>query len=216
MASSDREWLTLGQASEILGVHQATLRDWADAGKIPVARTPGRHRRFRRSDVEALLDPERACVRQLPTRSPQAVDAAVAHVRRGLSQAPFASSMGMMAMTDEQRLVFRDAGKHLVHLAVQFVARRNGHEAVLQQAAEIGEKFGQVCGSQGLALYDSLRAFAFFRDSVIASICPEEPSSSADEEMIRIRRDMQRFFETPYYAMLVAYDRARTAWARQS
>ena len=216
MAASDQEWLTLGQASAILGVHQATLRDWADTGKIPVARTPGGHRRFYRSDVEAFLHPQRLNSGQSDCSTPRAVDAVVAHVRHDLSQAPFMSSTGVLAMTDNHRLAFRDAGKQLVHLAVQFVARRTGHEAVLRQAAEIGESYGEICGSQGLALSESMRAFAFFRDAVIASICPDEPPIRVDEETMRIRHEMHIFFETPYYAMLVAYDRARTAWARQS
>ena len=216
MASLDHEWLTLGQASEILGVHRATLRDWADTGKIPVARTPGGHRRFYRSDVEALLYPQRLRSGQSTCSTPRAVDAVVAHVRHDLSQAPFMSSTSVQTMTDDQRLALRDAGKHLVHLAIQFVARRTGHEAVLRQAAEIGESYGEICGSQGLALSESMRAFAFFRDAVIASICPDEPPIRVDEETMRIRHEMHIFFETPYYAMLVAYDRARTAWARQS
>ena len=43
------EWLNLGEAAEILGVHPSTLRAWADHGEIPAHRTPGKHRRFRRT-----------------------------------------------------------------------------------------------------------------------------------------------------------------------
>lgn len=49
------EWLTISEAAEIVGVHVDTLRRWDAAGRIPAARTPTGHRRFRRSDVEALL-----------------------------------------------------------------------------------------------------------------------------------------------------------------
>ena len=50
------DWLSLGKASRLLGVHPATLRQWADQGKIPVFRTPGGHRRFAEADVRALLE----------------------------------------------------------------------------------------------------------------------------------------------------------------
>jgi excisionase family DNA binding protein len=35
------EWLSLKEAAAMLGVHPATLRAWADAGRIPSQRTAG-------------------------------------------------------------------------------------------------------------------------------------------------------------------------------
>ncbi|MER3468276.1 MAG: hypothetical protein C4312_07200, partial [Thermoflexus sp.] len=49
------EWLSLKDAAAMLGVHPATLRVWADAGRIPSRRTAGGHRRFARRDLEAWL-----------------------------------------------------------------------------------------------------------------------------------------------------------------
>jgi excisionase family DNA binding protein len=47
--------LTPGQVAEQFGVGLTTVARWADSGHIPSIRTPGGHRRFRRSDVDALL-----------------------------------------------------------------------------------------------------------------------------------------------------------------
>src|SRR5436190_1146503 len=55
--ASTRELLSLQRASEMLGVHPATLRSWADQGKIKSVRTPGGHRRFALEDVRALAVP---------------------------------------------------------------------------------------------------------------------------------------------------------------
>ena len=49
------EWLTLGRAAEYLGVSENILRRWADQHRIRAFRTPGGHRRFRRSDLEAFV-----------------------------------------------------------------------------------------------------------------------------------------------------------------
>jgi excisionase family DNA binding protein len=51
----DSEWLTLGQAARFLGVAQSTIRKWSDSGRVPAFYTPGGHRRYRRSDLEAFL-----------------------------------------------------------------------------------------------------------------------------------------------------------------
>jgi excisionase family DNA binding protein len=55
LADDGREWLTLGQAAAFLGAAQSTVRKWADGGRVPAFYTPGGHRRFRRSDLEAFL-----------------------------------------------------------------------------------------------------------------------------------------------------------------
>jgi excisionase family DNA binding protein len=52
----DPDWLTLGQAAKFLGVAQSTIRKWSDQGRVPAFYTPGRHRRFLRSDLEAFVD----------------------------------------------------------------------------------------------------------------------------------------------------------------
>lgn len=49
------EWLTIHEASAIVGVSPATLRRWCDAGTIKAYATPGGHRRFARSAVLGLL-----------------------------------------------------------------------------------------------------------------------------------------------------------------
>ncbi|GIF08716.1 hypothetical protein Asi03nite_62540 [Actinoplanes siamensis] len=48
--------LTPGEVAQIVRVSRKTVTRWANAGRIPVVRTPGGHARFRRSDVDALLN----------------------------------------------------------------------------------------------------------------------------------------------------------------
>lgn len=47
--------LSAGEVAKRFGVNPATVTRWADEGKLPSFRTPGRHRRFRAADVAALL-----------------------------------------------------------------------------------------------------------------------------------------------------------------
>jgi excisionase family DNA binding protein len=55
-STNESEWLTLGQAAKHLGVAQSTIRKWSDLGQLPAFYTPGGHRRYRRSDLEAFLE----------------------------------------------------------------------------------------------------------------------------------------------------------------
>src|SRR3954452_5516423 len=52
----EADWLTLGQAARYLGVAQSTIRKWSDSGRGRAFKTPGRHRRYRRSDLDAFLE----------------------------------------------------------------------------------------------------------------------------------------------------------------
>src|SRR5258708_19729189 len=55
---SGEDWLSLRQFGEMLGMHPATVRLWADRNELPSRRTNGGHRRFRRADIEARLHQE--------------------------------------------------------------------------------------------------------------------------------------------------------------
>lgn len=54
-----REWLTIHEASDLIGVSSATLRRWSDAGEIRAFTTPGGHRRFARAAVLGLIPADR-------------------------------------------------------------------------------------------------------------------------------------------------------------
>ena len=50
------ELLTPGQVAQMFKVNPKTVTRWARAGKISAIRTLGGHRRFRASEIRALLD----------------------------------------------------------------------------------------------------------------------------------------------------------------
>jgi len=56
--ANGQDWLRLGEAAAELGVSLNTLRRWSDAGRLTCYRSPGGHRRYRRSDVDSLLRAE--------------------------------------------------------------------------------------------------------------------------------------------------------------
>jgi excisionase family DNA binding protein len=51
----DDPFLTPAEVARIFRVDPKTVGRWAIEGLLPSTRTPGGHRRFRRSDVDALL-----------------------------------------------------------------------------------------------------------------------------------------------------------------
>jgi DNA-binding transcriptional MerR regulator len=62
------EWLTKSEFARLAGVTPITIKAWADAGLVPVTRTPGGIRLFLRSDADQFL-------RDRARRRPRAADA---------------------------------------------------------------------------------------------------------------------------------------------
>ncbi|MBU8816391.1 MerR family transcriptional regulator [Mycolicibacterium goodii] len=49
------EFLAPSEAAALIGISRDTIKRWEKSGRITAMRTPLGHRRYRRSDVEALL-----------------------------------------------------------------------------------------------------------------------------------------------------------------
>lgn len=55
MQTEKRRLLTITEAAVRLGVHQKTLRSWADKGLVAHIKTPTGHRRFDPADIDQLI-----------------------------------------------------------------------------------------------------------------------------------------------------------------
>ena len=67
------ELITTKMAAELLGVGTTSIKRWSDEGKLPAFKTAGGHRRYRRADVERLLQRkahEEEIQQELHTRLP--------------------------------------------------------------------------------------------------------------------------------------------------
>ncbi len=55
-SSTGAEYLTPGQAANLLHVSPKTLNRWAHEGRVPCIVTLGGHRRFRRDQIEEIAE----------------------------------------------------------------------------------------------------------------------------------------------------------------
>lgn len=161
--STDPDWLTLAEASRLLGVSTATLRRWSDAGRVRVFTTPGGHRRFSRSALERLLPAERS-------RRPSIADGGLTPARlsrtyrrerrSGTPQLPW-----VLELTDEQRVLFRERGHVLAAALVQYLDATRPESAAhhLRTAEVSAAEYGSVAAGLGLSLNQTVEGFLRFR-----------------------------------------------------
>jgi excisionase family DNA binding protein len=71
---NDDDLLRPGEVAQVFGVRTATAARWAREGRLVAVLTPGGHRRYRRADVQALVDAEAAP--ETPEAAPETPEAA--------------------------------------------------------------------------------------------------------------------------------------------
>lgn len=163
----DPGWLSLGQASRLLGVSQGTLRRWADDGRLRVFTTPGGHRRFSREAIERLLPADRD---QRPHLGLSGLTPArLIKAYRRTATTPAEGSWGAV-LTDADREAFRDLGRHLALALVEHLdaVEPEPRTRRLADATEISADYGRLGAKVGLSMGEVVEGFLAFRRPFLA------------------------------------------------
>jgi excisionase family DNA binding protein len=197
----EQRWLTLGEASDVIGVHQATLRAWADSGEIPVFRTPGGHRRFRLADLRSFLQ-SRASHPPVQAVMDQMMEYALTQVRQELAQMPQSWRDEIDTGTLESN---RERGRRLFALALNFVMRPEQREHILLDGQQLGREYGMEAAHHRVSLAETGRAVQFFRRQLLESV---RRGGELDAGDLEIRRVIAQFLDEILYAVLEGYELA--------
>jgi len=164
----ERRWLSIGEASRLLGVHESTLRQWADTGRVRSFRTPGGHRRFLLEDLLRLQAQER----EAPPDAEDVGESALQLMRRRLRRGPGRSGPPewMTRLDESARQRFRFLGRRLLEVVVAYLSRRRRRQAILEEVRFLGEEYGRELARHHLTLLEVLDAYFFFRNSLLDSL----------------------------------------------
>ncbi len=179
--SPDDPWLPLGAASRLVGVGPDTLRRWADSGKVQSYQTPGGHRRFLRSSLEAMINAPRRH-RYGMERLADSAGTIVGDVQRRMQRTGYAGQPWQARLAAEQRADFRRWGQRTFNLVIEYVAasKRVERELLLGEAEKMGALYGAEASKAGLSLAEAVEAFLFFRTPVLEAIAAHLRRRAAD------------------------------------
>jgi excisionase family DNA binding protein len=159
------DWLTLQQAAALLGVHPGTVRNWSDKGALPVYRTRGGHRRFKRAEVELWASTSRGGDAIEPA---SVVQAALRSIRLKISEGKLADEAWYRSLDDATRKQYRESAQALFQGLMHYVAA--GGEDGQAEARAIGYEYARRAQRSGMHAADAARAFMFFRDALLQSV----------------------------------------------
>jgi len=165
--SSKETWLSIGEACRILGVSEATLRQWTDDGQIKVFITPGGHRRYERKQLDEFMDSHRNTlgIKDLIARLE---DTAAPHREIGSS---FSSPPGTFIELDQaQKRRLAILGRNLLDLIIAYVAEPAKRDEIILDAGSVGQSFGTCLAEAGLSLTDSIQSFIAHRRPIIEGV----------------------------------------------
>jgi len=164
-------WLSLGEASRMLGITPATLRRWADQGEVATFVTPGGHRRFPRSVIEGMVPhvrsrpPTLAGLGASPERMAQAY-------RRARPAERAVSPRWLASLTEPDRVVFRERGRELLAVLLGHLDAEDRAVAAaeLERATRDAGEYGAMSRRLGASLTETLELFLRFRGSFVGEL----------------------------------------------
>jgi excisionase family DNA binding protein len=163
-SQSGEEWLSLREAAELLGMHPATVRLWADRNEIPSRRTSGGHRRFRRADVEDRLRQEME-----PKQDPAAlllVQSVMGRIRFAFSDGTLNTFPWYQHFDITARDRYRQLGQRLLNLLLRALSRNTNEHDLKKEAIELGSEYGTITRKSHVPVADVVRAFLYFHTLV--------------------------------------------------
>jgi excisionase family DNA binding protein len=203
------EWLSLGDVAELLGVHTSTVRGWADRGHLPVHRTQGGHRRFRRQDVEIWMHSRQT---DLSIPVDLMVQSALRRTRLEIDGGKLETEGWYQKLDDDSREQYRRSGRSLLLGLINYLSSDGADMEA--EAKSLGYEYASRGHRCGLSSGDAVNAFLFFRNLLMGSIlsyyedsCVRSPSAWA--EMIR---RLQAFTDQIMITLLGTYE----AYARNN
>ena len=173
-------------------MHEATLRRWTRQGYLQAFRTPGGHRRYLKSTVEAFLS------RSQGSAPPVVLEALQ---RRALLQTRRALRARLAVEPwhpryRQREVALRASGRELLGLLIHYAARERGQEAYLERAQQMLRRYGREAAELGLSAADTARAFLVFRRAIVEAIARSlSQPPMGDLEGWRLLERAERFFD---------------------
>lgn len=204
-SATHTDWLGLSEAAALLGVHPSTLRLWANRGDVLAHRTNGGHRRFRRTDIEALADVRREAHLSV---GQTIIQHALGRTRMQLAEGRLGQMDWYRRLDEPRRRAFRETGRRLLNALLRYL--NDESEAALAEGVEIGREYERLGHAAGLSLTEKVRMYQYFRDFLYDSVVDvyQAAGQRIPREWARMHHRLSAFTNAVLIAVVEAHEQA--------
>jgi excisionase family DNA binding protein len=201
---NETEWISLREAADILGVHPATVRNWADKGDLPSKRTAGNHRRFRKSDVLRYGETQ---TENQPLEVQLIIQNALGLTRMQVGGGNLTQMTWYEQLSDSTRQALRQEGMQTLEGIRSYLAQ-GAPDSHLAQAITTGKNYARLLSREGLSLADAVRGFLYFSDSVVNSVLNWSeitPPRNSGTDWVQLLRQVHTFVNAILLSIIEYY-----------
>ena len=143
--NENSQWVSLRRAAEILGVHPATVRNWAESGKLPFRRTAGKHRRFNVQDLQYYAQTQGDIQ---PLELQLIIQNAWGQTRMQVGSAQLEEAPWYVAMGAESKQHLREQGRRVLEAIRDYLAA-GAPDSDLSTAIGLGQEYATQLVADG-------------------------------------------------------------------
>ena len=161
---SQQSLVSISEASHILGVSEAALRQWTDEGKIRAFITPGGHRRYSRAELKKFISSHQKVlgIKDLVAGLEDTVQ-----LHREIARTYLSTTSWYNKLSRESQEYLGGLGRRLLNLIIRYVTEPSKREEIVELAHNVGHDHGETLAKLGLPLTDSVEAFIMHRNPII-------------------------------------------------
>lgn len=164
----DREYsVTISEASHILGVSEAALRQWTDEGNIKAFITPGGHRRYSKAQLKQFINSSQKMlgIKDLVTKLED-----TAHLHREIDRSFLNTTSCYKKLNKESHEKLATLGRRILNVIIRYVEETSKQEETIKLACDVGRDFGEALAKLELPLTDSIQAFIVHREPIMSAV----------------------------------------------
>jgi len=156
--------VSIGGASEILGVSEAALRQWTDEGKIKAFITPGGHRRYSKTELKKFMGSHAKTlgIKDLVVELEDTVQ-----LHREIARTSLTTTSWYSHLSEQSQEHLAELGRRLLNLTIRYITEPSKQEETTKLIRDVGHNHGEMLAKLGLPLTDSVEAFILHRDPII-------------------------------------------------
>jgi len=151
----------------MLGVSDASLRQWTDGGKIKAFVTPGGHRRYTRAELKKFMNsqPRMLGIKDLAIKLEE-----TARQHREIARTSFNTTSWYSKLDVESQERLAHLGRELLEVTIRYITEPSRREEIIKLIRDVGHDHGETLAKLGLPLTDAIEAFILHRTPMMNAV----------------------------------------------